>query len=125
MVLPGNPLWHSGCYSLMIVMFSLRWVPLILVVAILLSACASGRPHGNSEAPATISDLTHVGPLRVLLRPQPEVEFMCRLHAQRQATPSGRILGCYVPREQAIISTPDAHVLLHEFKHYFEGSFHD
>lgn len=50
---------------------------------------------------------------------------MCRLHAQRQATPNGRILGCYVPREQAIISTPDAHVLLHEFKHYFEGSFHD
>jgi len=30
-----------------------------------------------------------------------------------------------VPREQAIISTPDADVLLHEFKHYFDGSFHD
>ena len=109
----------------MIVMFSLRCVPLLVVMAIVLSACTSGRPHGNSEAPATNSDLTHVGPLRVLLRPQPEVEFMCRLQAQRQATPSGRILGCYVPREQAIISTPDAHVLLHEFKHYFEGSFHD
>jgi hypothetical protein len=50
---------------------------------------------------------------------------MCRLHAQQRATPSGRILGCYVPDQRAIISTPDAHVLLHEFKHYFEGSFHD
>jgi len=50
---------------------------------------------------------------------------MCRLHAQQRATPSGRILGCYVPRERAIISTPDAQVLLHEFKHYFEGPFHD
>jgi hypothetical protein len=66
-----------------------------------------------------------VGPLRVLLRPQPEVEFMCRLHAQQQAAQTGRILGCYVPREKAIISTPDPYVLLHELKHYFEGGFHD
>jgi hypothetical protein len=109
----------------MTIMFSLQWAPFLVVVAIVLGACATGRPHGNSETPTTNSDLTHVGPLRVLLRPQPEVEFMCRLHAQRQAAPNGRILGCYVPREQVIISTPDAHVLLHEFKHYFEGSFHD
>lgn len=102
-----------------------RWGPLLVVTAVVLSACASSQPHGKLEASPTNNDFTHVGPLRVLLRPQPEVEFMCRLHAQRQATPNGRILGCYVPREQAIISTPDAHVLLHEFKHYFEGPFHD
>jgi hypothetical protein len=79
----------------------------------------------RADASTSNTDLYHVGPLRVLLRPQPEVEFMCRLHAQQQATPTGRILGCYVPREKAIISTPDPHVLLHEFKHYFEGTFHD
>ena len=71
------------------------------------------------------NDFYRVGPLRVLLRPQPEVEFMCRLQTEQQATPSGRILGCYVPRERAIISTPDAQVLVHEFKHYFEGAFHE
>ncbi len=63
--------------------------------------------------------------MRVLLRPQPEVEFMCRLQIQQRRTPGGQILGCYVPLEQAIISTPDPYVLLHEFKHYFEGPFHD
>lgn len=110
-----NPTSSSG---------AMRWGLLIVVVAIVLAGCATSQRQANSEAPAMNSDLSSVGPLRVLLRPQPEVEFMCRLHAQRQATSSGRILGCYVPREQAIISTPDAHVLLHEFKHYFEGSFH-
>jgi hypothetical protein len=79
----------------------------------------------KSETSVPSTDLYQAGPLRVLLRPQPEVEFMCRLHAQRQATPNGRILGCYVPRERAIISTPDVHVLLHELKHYFEGPFHE
>ena len=88
--------------------------------------CTSTHPALTSEAAsAANTDLYQVGPLRVLLRPQPEVEFMCRLHVQQQTAPTGRILGCYVPREKAIISTPDAHVLLHEFKHYFEGSFHD
>ena len=50
---------------------------------------------------------------------------MCRLHTQQRTGPTGRILGCYVPQAKAIISTPDPHVLLHEFKHYFEGPFHD
>jgi hypothetical protein len=70
-------------------------------------------------------DFYQVGSLRVLLRPQPEVEFVCRLHTQHQTTSTGRILGCYVPQAKAIISTRDPHVLLHEFKHYFEGPFHD
>ena len=100
-----------------------------ILMAALAAAAASGcaTPHSTMRADASTSstDLYHVGPLRVLLRPQPEVEFMCRLHTQQQATPTGRILGCYVPREKAIISTPDPHVLLHEFKHYFEGTFHD
>jgi len=90
--------------------------------AVVLSGCASA-PSAKVDAAGPDSYL--VGPLRVLLRAQPEVEFVCRLHAQQQTTFSGRILGCYVPAEQAIVSTPDARVLLHEFKHYFEGPFHD
>ncbi len=99
--------------------------PLLAIAVIALGGCASSQPSSTWETSATGSDLYSVGPLRVLLRPQPEVEFMCRLHAQQQPTPNGRILGCYVPREKAIISTPDLQVLLHEFKHYFEGPFHD
>ena len=90
--------------------------------AVVLSGCASAP---SVKVDAASPDSYQVGPLRVLLLAQPEVEFVCRLHAQQQATPSGRILGCYVPAERAIVSTPDARVLLHEFKHYFEGPFHD
>lgn len=100
-----------------------RWLLAAVVAGAVSSGCA-GTSMGP-ESSASNPDLYEVGPLRVLLRPQPEVEFMCRLHVQQRATSTGRILGCYVPRERAIISTPDAHVLLHEFKHYFEGPFHD
>ena len=97
----------------------------LLLIGAVSGGCGStGTPVGQGVTIGA-TDLYQVGPLQVLLRPQPEVEFMCRLHAQQRATPSGRILGCYVPRERAIISTPDAQVLLHEFKHYFEGPFHD
>ena len=102
-----------------------RWLLGTVLAAAVSSGCTAAHPALHAEAPASASDLYRLGPLRVLLRPQPEVEFICRLHAQQQATPNGRILGCYVPGENAIISTPDPHVLLHEFKHYFEGSFHD
>jgi hypothetical protein len=95
---------------------------MIGVVLVAISSSACGTKAVSSESG---TDLYRLGPLRVLLRPQPEVEFMCRLHVQQQTTPSGRILGCYLPREGTIISTPDPHVLLHEFKHYFEGPFHD
>lgn len=96
------------------------------MAAALSGGCGSTQPVLKpAEVSASTADFHNVGPLRVLLRPQPEVEFMCRLHTQQQATPTGRILGCYVPGQRAIISTPDAYVLLHEFKHYFEGPFHD
>jgi len=101
------------------------WLIAMALAASVSGGCAHTRPVMKAETSAPSTDLYQVGPLRVLLRPQPEVEFMCRLHAQQQTTPSGRILGCYLPRERAIISTPDLHVLLHELKHYFEGSFHD
>jgi hypothetical protein len=110
---------HLGSYRVVC------WVIGAALAATVSGGCANTRPVMKSETSAPSTDLYQAGPLRVLLRPQPEVEFMCRLHAQRQATPSGRILGCYVPRERAIISTPDVHVLLHELKHYFEGPFHE
>lgn len=103
-----------------------RWILGAVLAAAAVSGCASSQSVVKSaEVSASSTDFYKVGPLQVLLRPQPEVEFMCRLHTQQQATPTGRILGCYVPSQRVIISTPDAHVLLHEFKHYFEGPFHD
>ena len=97
----------------------------LAVASVILGACSTGQPTGGQLPSANGGELHQVGPVRVLLRPQPEVEFLCRLQTQQQTTSAGQILGCYVPREQAIISTPDAYVLLHEFKHYFEGPFHD
>lgn len=106
---------------------SIRPVPLLAfaVAALALGACATSQPIGSQQPRAVSTDVYKVGPVRVMLRPQPEVEFMCRLQTERQTTRTGQILGCYIPREQAIISTPDPQVLLHEFKHYFEGPFHD
>ena len=102
----------------------LVWLIGVAIGAVVLSACASAssaRPGATTASP----DFYQVGPLRVLLRPQPEVEFLCRLRAQHQAMPNGRVLGCYEPSALTIISTPDPGVLLHELKHYFEGPFHD
>lgn len=65
-----------------------------------------------------------VGPLQVLIRPEPEVEFLCRLKAMAART-NARIRGCYLPEDRLIISSPDPDVLLHEFKHYFEGDWHN
>lgn len=97
----------------------------LVLIGAVSAGCGSADPSNGQKPPITSGDVYQVGPVRVLLRAQPEVEFICRLHSQQQAAPSGRILGCYVPVERAIISTPDAQVLLHEFKHYFEGPFHD
>jgi hypothetical protein len=102
-----------------------RWSWLLAVALVILAGCASTQAPGSQPASVMSGDLQRVGPLRVLLRPQPEVELICRLHAQRQGTPGGRILGCYIPAQHAIVSTADAQVLLHEFRHYFEGALHD
>ena len=59
----------------------------------------------------------------VVIRPQPEVELICRLRSSDKG-PSGRIHGCYVPADKMIVSTSDPYVLMHEFKHYFEGGWH-
>jgi len=49
--------------------------------------------------------------------------MICRLRSPLSA-PTGRIHGCYVPADRTIISTADPYVLMHEFKHYFEGAWH-
>jgi hypothetical protein len=38
--------------------------------------------------------------------------------------PDGRVHGCHVPADRTIVSTAAPCVLMHEFKHYFEGAWH-
>jgi hypothetical protein len=64
-----------------------------------------------------------VGPVTVLIRPQPEVELIC-LSRGGKVSATARIHGCYVPGDNLIVSTADPYVLLHEFKHHFEGAWH-
>ena len=64
-----------------------------------------------------------VGPVTVLIRPQPEVEMICLLRGGKVSA-TARIHGCYVPGERLIVSTADPYVLLHEFRHHFEGAWH-
>ena len=65
-----------------------------------------------------------IGPLKVFIRPQPEVEFLCRLRLPALRRDQ-RVLGCYLPDTQTIVSVNDIGTLLHEFKHFFDGGFHD
>ena len=60
----------------------------------------------------------------VWVRPQPEVEFLClmRLGTVRR---DQRVMGCYLEDSHTIVSVADPYVLLHEFKHHFEGKFHE
>ncbi len=86
---------------------------------------ATLQPEGSVSAEQNLGGEPYkVGPVNVWLRPQPEVEFFCRLRLP-QVRRDQRVVGCYLPDSRTIISVPDPHVLLHEFKHYFEGKFHD
>jgi hypothetical protein len=42
----------------------------------------------------------------VVIRPQPEVELICRLRSSQHG-PDGRIHGCYVPADKMIVSTAE------------------
>ena len=74
----------------------------------------SGEQTGLGKSPYQI------GPVTVLLRSQPEVELI----SAGGSAPMGRIHGCYVPANNMIVSTADPYVLMHEFKHYFDGAWH-
>jgi len=68
--------------------------------------------------------LHRVGPLTVFVLPQPEAEFLCRLRLP-EVRRNRRVLGCYLPDSQTIITVPDPYILIHELRHHFEGRFHD
>jgi hypothetical protein len=82
-----------------------------------------GEASTGLERPAG-PDPYQVGPVSVWLKPQPEVEFLCRLRGTAVRRDQ-RVLGCYLADSRTIISVPDPYVLLHEFRHHFEGKFHD
>ncbi len=114
---------------------------LLALSALLVGGCATTGPgagHGTAflvppderltpAAAGLKGELYQIGPLRVIIRPQPEVDFLCRLRSSQglERRPTGRIHGCYLPGEHVIVSTPDPYALLHELKHHFEGRWHD
>jgi hypothetical protein len=101
---------------------SARAVALALGLAALMSGCAG--PGAFLNEGSTLGKPPYpVGPVTVVIRSQPEVELICRLRSPQKA-PDGRIHGCYVPADKLIVSTHDPYVLMHEFKHYFEGPWH-
>jgi hypothetical protein len=101
----------------------MRAVVLVGAAAAMVAGCtarsgAGARALSLGEEPYTI------GELRIWIRPQPEVELLCRM--SRPALPRNvRVLGCYVTETRTIVTIDDAWVLMHELKHYFEGRWHD
>lgn len=94
----------------------------VVAALALLTACASPgsvgpRLVGFGEPPHPI------GALHVWIRPQPEVEVLCRM-AQPALPRTHRILGCYIEETHTIIAIEDPWVILHEMKHVFEGHWH-
>ena len=92
-------------------------------LALVSTGCASHGPYLSTEQTKLGGSPHQIGPVTVVIRPQPEVEMICRLRSPNSA-PAGRIHGCYVPADRMIISTADPYVLMHEFKHHFEGAWH-
>ena len=92
-------------------------------LALVSTGCASHGPYLSTGQTQLGSSPHQIGPVTVVIRPQPEVEMICRLRSP-QAARTGRIHGCYVPADKMIVATPDPYVLMHEFKHHFEGAWH-
>ena len=93
------------------------------VLALALSGCATKGGYLSTGQAQLDGNTYKVGPITVLIRPQPDVELICKLRGAKVPT-TVRIYGCYVPADKMIVSTADHHVLLHEFKHHFEGAYH-
>jgi hypothetical protein len=92
-------------------------------LALVSTGCASQGPYLSTGQTQLGGSPHQIGPVTVVIRPQAEVEMICRLRSP-QSAPAGRVHGCYVPADRMIISTADPYVLMHEFKHYFEGAWH-
>ena len=102
---------------------SLSRLAAAFVLALALSGCATQGGYLSTGQALLDGDTYKVGPITVLIRPQPDVELICKLRGAKVQT-TVRIYGCYVPADKMIVSTADHHVLLHEFKHHFEGTYH-
>lgn len=103
-----------------------HWVRLVMAgigLVLVSTGCSSHGPYLSTGQTQLGQSPHQIGPVTVVIRPQPEVEMICRLRSAQRA-PGGRIHGCYVPADRMIISTADPYVLMHEFKHYFEGAWH-
>ena len=103
-----------------------HWVRSVMAgigLVLVSTGCASHSPYLSTGQTQLGQSPHQIGPVTVVIRPQPEVEMICRLRSAQRA-PGGRIHGCYVPADRMIISTADPYVLMHEFKHYFEGAWH-
>jgi predicted small secreted protein len=94
-----------------------------LATAALLSACAT--PAGVGPQVVRLGAEPYgVGALHIWIRPQAEVEVLCRM-AWPGLPRDQRVLGCYVEETQTIVAIDDAWVVMHELKHFFEGRWHD
>jgi hypothetical protein len=103
-----------------------NWIRSVMAglgLALVSTGCASHGPYLSTGQTQLGQSPHQIGPVTVVIRPQAEVEMICRLRSPHTA-PDGRIHGCYVPADKMIVSTADPNVLLHEFKHYFEGAWH-
>jgi hypothetical protein len=101
----------------------LRAGVLVGAVAAMVAGCTA-RSGVSSRALSLGEEPYRVGELRIWVRPQPEVELLCRMSRPALA-PNVRVLGCYVAETRTIVTIDDAWVLMHELKHYFEGRWHD
>jgi hypothetical protein len=95
--------------------------PLALAAVVLFTACTT---TGVGPQLVNLGAEPHcVGELKIWIRPQAEVDVLCRI-AQPAAPTDRRILGCYIEDTRTIVSIDDAWVLMHELKHFFEGRWH-
>jgi hypothetical protein len=98
----------------------------ILQTAILASAlttgCATRGAYLNERPTALGKPPYQVGPVTVVIRPQSEVELICRLRSPHAAPEDASTAA--TPADRLIVSTADPYVLMHEFKHHFEGPWH-
>jgi len=89
----------------------MKTIPVRVVLAALsliavMTGCAAQSAYLNEGPTALGKPPYQVGRVTVVIRPQAEVEMICRLRSSPGA-PDGRIHGCYVPADRLIVSTAD------------------
>lgn len=107
------------------------------VVGLLALLFATGCGPAVHRAPAELSLAStetrmpdgstgyRVGDLTVVVADAETVDRECRFQGVALFHPSVQVRGCYLRATKRIYSLPDAFVLLHEFKHHFDGAFHE